>query len=131
MPCGDPQNNRQHHIHAAFTQRDQSGGIVYVWGENSNLKSYNFSTMSGILPTFRAEGDELASFNLTSSGGMPGAVCSWFQGNHRRLPAFHMPLILAQRLFRPCTQNMATQIKVLRKANPSPMTQPLFSRATN
>ena len=75
MPCGDPQNNRQHHIHAlALAQRDQSGGIVYVWGENSNLKTYNFSTMSGVLPTFRAEADDLASFNLASPGGMPGGL---------------------------------------------------------
>ena len=77
MPCGDPQNNRQHHIHAlAFAQRDQGGGIVYVWGENSNLKTYNFSVMSGVLPTFRAEGEELASFNLESPGGMPGGLMS-------------------------------------------------------
>lgn len=77
MPCGDPQNNRQHHIHAlAFAQRDQGGGIVYVWGENSNLKTYNFATMSGVLPTFRAEGAELASFNLASPGGMPGGLLS-------------------------------------------------------
>ncbi len=75
MPCGDPENNRMHHIHAlAFAQRDQSGGIVYVWGENSNLKTYNFSTMSGVLPKFRAGGDELASFNLDSPGGMPGGL---------------------------------------------------------
>ncbi|MGZ8186715.1 MAG: hypothetical protein ACXWTL_09735, partial [Methylobacter sp.] len=75
MPCGDPENNRMHHIHAlALTQRDQVGGIVYVWGENSNLKTYNFSTMSGVLPTFRAEADDLASFNLDSPGGMPGGL---------------------------------------------------------
>ena len=75
IPCGDPQNNRQHHIHAmALAQRDQGGGIVYVWGENSNLKSYNFSVVNGVLPTFRAEGDELASFNIESPGGMPGGL---------------------------------------------------------
>ncbi|MDD5577801.1 MAG: hypothetical protein PHY16_00805 [Methylobacter sp.] len=75
MPCGDPENNRQHHIHAlALAQRDQGGGIVYIWGENSNLKTYNFSTMSGVFPTFRAEGDDLASSNLPSPGGMPGGL---------------------------------------------------------
>jgi hypothetical protein len=75
MPCGDPERNRMHHIHAlAFAQRNQGGGIVYVWGENANLKSYNFSTMNGVLPTFRAEGNEVASLNLSSPGGMPGGL---------------------------------------------------------
>lgn len=75
MPCGDPENNRMHHIHAlAFAQRDQGGGIVYVWGENSNLKSYNVSVMNGVLPTYRAEGGERASLNLDSPGGMPGGL---------------------------------------------------------
>lgn len=74
-PCGDPENNRQHQIHAlAFAQRDQSDGIVYVWGANSKLKTYNFSTMKGVFPAFRAEGDELASINLDSPGGMPGGL---------------------------------------------------------
>nr|WP_305906970.1 hypothetical protein [Methylomarinum sp. Ch1-1]MDP4519685.1 hypothetical protein [Methylomarinum sp. Ch1-1] len=75
MPCGDPQFNRMHHIHAlAFAQRDQLGGIVYVWGENANLKTYNFSTLGGALPSFRAEGSELASSNMGSPGGMPGGL---------------------------------------------------------
>jgi hypothetical protein len=75
MPCGDPEHNRMHHIHSlAYAQRDQLGGIVYVWGENSNLKAYNFSTQAGILPTFRAGGEELASFNMDSPGGMPGGL---------------------------------------------------------
>jgi hypothetical protein len=75
MPCGDPEKNRMHHIHSlAFAQRDQLGGIVFVWGENSNLKTYNFSTQAGVMPTFRAGGEELASFNLDSPGGMPGGL---------------------------------------------------------
>ncbi len=75
MPCGDPEHNRMHHIHAmAFAQRDEGGGIVYVWGENSTLKTYNFSTSSNVLPTFRAEGSEIASSNLSSPGGMPGGL---------------------------------------------------------
>lgn len=75
IPCGDPENNRMHHIHSlAFVQRDQLGGIVYVWGENSNLKTYNFSTQADVLPTFRAGGDELASYNVDSPGGMPGGL---------------------------------------------------------
>lgn len=74
QPCGDPQNNRMHHIHAlSFAQRDQGGGIVYVWGENSTLKSYNFSSLGGS-PTFRAEGDDVASLNTDSPGGMPGGL---------------------------------------------------------
>ncbi|MGY6275401.1 hypothetical protein [Methylomonas sp. MgM2] len=75
IPCGDPQFNKMHHIHAlSFAQRDQLGGILYVWGENSTLKSYNFSALGGTLPTFRAEGSELASLNTQSPGGMPGGL---------------------------------------------------------
>ncbi|MCD2452224.1 hypothetical protein GO003_017690 [Methylicorpusculum oleiharenae] len=75
IPCGDPENNKMHHIHAlSFAQRDQLGGIVYVWGENSTLKSYNFSALGGTLPTFRAEGLEQASLNSESPGGMPGGL---------------------------------------------------------
>ena len=75
QPCGDPQFNKMHHIHAlAFAQRDEAGGIVYVWGENSTLKSYNFSTLGDKLPTFRAEGKDLASSNMGSPGGMPGGL---------------------------------------------------------
>lgn len=75
MPCGDPQFNKMHHIHAlAFAQRNQIGGIVYVWGENSNLKTYNISGLGGELPTFRAEGIDLASSNMDSPGGMPGGL---------------------------------------------------------
>ncbi|MCQ8102615.1 hypothetical protein NP590_00750 [Methylomonas sp. SURF-2] len=75
MPCGDPENNKMHHIHAlALAQRNQTGGIVYVWGENSRLKSYNFSTLDGELPTFRAEGEDMASVGYESPGGMPGGL---------------------------------------------------------
>ncbi|MFA5983279.1 MAG: hypothetical protein WC782_04630 [Methylococcaceae bacterium] len=75
MPCGDPENNKMHHIHAlALVQQDESGGIVYVWGENANLKSYQFSAKHDVLPTFRAEGNELASYGLDSPGGMPGGL---------------------------------------------------------
>lgn len=75
VPCGDPENNKMHHIHSlALAQRDQSGGIVYVWGENSRLKTYNFSTVDGNLPTFRAEADDMASIGHESPGGMPGGL---------------------------------------------------------
>lgn len=75
QPCGDPENNRMHHIHAlALAQRDESGGVVFVWGENSRLKSYNFSTTRGVLPSFRAEGQEVASTDLVAPGGMPGGL---------------------------------------------------------
>ncbi|MGR9044081.1 MAG: hypothetical protein ACU83N_02225, partial [Gammaproteobacteria bacterium] len=75
MPCGDPQFNKMHHIHAlAFAQRNQINGIVYVWGENSTLKTYNVSALGGELPTFRAEGEDLASSNMDSPGGMPGGL---------------------------------------------------------
>jgi hypothetical protein len=77
LPCSDlrPENNRMHHIHAlAFAKRDAGRGIVYVWGENAQLKSYNFFTQPDKLPTFRAQGAEIASGNLRSPGGMPGGL---------------------------------------------------------
>jgi len=75
QPCGDPENNKMHHIHAlSLALLDNSGGIVYVWGENAKLKSYNFSTSHGVQPSFRAEGDEVASSNIGSPGGMMGGL---------------------------------------------------------
>ena len=75
QPCGDPQFNKMHHIHAlAITQRDRLGGIINVWGENSTLKTYNYSALGGTRPTFRAEGNDLASLNTDSPGGMPGGL---------------------------------------------------------
>jgi hypothetical protein len=77
QPCSNPgpEHNRMHHIHSlAFAQRDGGGGIVYVWGENSTLKTYDFSTTPNVLPIFRAEGSEVASSNLASPGGMPGGL---------------------------------------------------------
>jgi len=79
LPCSDlrPENNRMHHIHAmAFAKRDAGRGVVYVWGENSQLKSYNFFTAPDTLPTFRAQGSEVASGNMRSPGGMPGGLLS-------------------------------------------------------
>ena len=67
QPCNHatPADNKTHHIHAlALAQRDPSGGIVFVWGENAGLKAYNFSTTHDVLPMFRAEGNELASLCL-------------------------------------------------------------------
>ncbi len=62
-------------IHAlSFAQRNQLGGIVYVWGENSILKSYNFSALRGPATAFRAEGVDEASLNTESPGGMPGGL---------------------------------------------------------
>lgn len=75
VPCGDPENNKMHHIHSlALAQRDPQSGIVFVWGENSRLKAYNFSTLDGNLPSFRAEADDLASVGVESPGGMPGGL---------------------------------------------------------
>jgi hypothetical protein len=74
-PCGDPENGKMHHIHSlALVQKDASSGIVYVWGENANLKAYNFSTASGAFPTFFAEGDTVASVDTPLPGGMPGGL---------------------------------------------------------
>ncbi len=75
QPCGNPQNNKMHHIHAlAFAQRDALGGIVYVWGENANLKTYNYASRDSTYPSFRAEGLDVASGNMASPGGMPGGL---------------------------------------------------------
>ncbi len=77
QPCNHatPADNKTHHIHAlALAQRDPSGGIVFVWGENAGLKAYDFSTTHDVLPTFRAEGNELASKGESSPGGMPGGL---------------------------------------------------------
>jgi hypothetical protein len=76
-PCGNsaPQDNKTHHIHAlALAQRDKTGGTVFVWGENSNLKAYAFSTTKDVPPTFIAEGEELASKGTKPPGGMPGGL---------------------------------------------------------
>ncbi|MGZ6347531.1 MAG: hypothetical protein ACXWNC_08210 [Anaerolineales bacterium] len=79
-----PENGKTHHIHAlALAQKDATGGIVYVWGENSTLKAYDFSTAPGQRPIFLAEGDDLSSKftvlngNLEDTkppGGMPGGL---------------------------------------------------------
>ena len=77
QPCGDrtPQDNKTHHIHAlALAQRDKTGGTVFVWGENANLKAYNFSTTKDVAPTFLAEGEEVASKDTKPPGGMPGGL---------------------------------------------------------
>jgi outer membrane protein assembly factor BamB len=77
QPCNHatPEGNKTHHIHAlALAQLDPTHGIVFVWGENANLKAYNFSTTRDVFPTFRAEGDERASKGYKSPGGMPGGL---------------------------------------------------------
>ncbi|MEC4746962.1 hypothetical protein [Methylomicrobium sp. Wu6] len=88
LPCSNlrPENNRMHHIHAmAFARRDQGRGIVYVWGENSQLKSYDFFTEPDKLPIFRAQGSETASGKVNSPGGMPGGLLS-ISGRPAALP---------------------------------------------
>ncbi len=89
QPCdpskNTPPDNKMHHIHSlALAQQDSSGGTVFVWGENSNLKAYKFSTSVNVTPILLAEGDEISSKftkspngtleNTKSPGGMPGGL---------------------------------------------------------
>jgi hypothetical protein len=75
VPCGSPENNKMHHIHAlSYAQHDPGSGIVFVWGENSSLKAYDVSPVRGHLPVFRAQADDVASLGVDSPGGMPGGL---------------------------------------------------------
>jgi hypothetical protein len=51
------------------------GMTIFVWGENSQLHAWSMAA-SGAL-TYLAQGNEVASVNVTGSpGGMPGGFCS-------------------------------------------------------
>ena len=40
-------------------------GIVYVWGENERLKAYNYDFATKRITSFRGEGTQFASGNMT------------------------------------------------------------------
>jgi hypothetical protein len=61
---------KTYHIHGTPVYMEgATGGIVYVWGENERLKSYNYDFTTKRITAFLGEGTQMASGNL---GGMPG-----------------------------------------------------------
>jgi len=61
------------HMHSCpvLFQSSINGTTIFVWGENSPLRAWSLSA-AGVL-TFIAQGNEIASANVTGSpGGMPG-----------------------------------------------------------
>ncbi len=74
---GDTPDGLRHSIQAmAVAQHDKQSGIFYVWGENSNLKAYDFYASKGLRPQLRAEGDEKAAKIDVPSGGLAGGLLS-------------------------------------------------------
>jgi hypothetical protein len=72
MPWG-----KTRHVHATPVQymSPTRGMTIFVWGENSQLHAWSMAA-SGAL-TYLAQGNEVASVNVTGSpGGMPGGFCS-------------------------------------------------------
>jgi len=66
-------SRKTHHIHGTPVYMERAtSGIVYVWGENERLKSYNFSFATRRITSFRAEGTQVASGTEPPPGGMPG-----------------------------------------------------------
>jgi len=71
MPWG-----KTRHQHSTPVQYWSPGGLkLFVWGENSQLHEWAMSTTGKL--TYVAQGNEVASANITNSpGGMPGGFCS-------------------------------------------------------
>jgi hypothetical protein len=64
---------KTYHIHGTPVYMERAtSGIVYVWGENERLKSYNFNFATKRIASFRGEGTHVASGNEPPPGGMPG-----------------------------------------------------------
>jgi hypothetical protein len=64
---------KTYHIHGTPVYLEQpTGGVLYVWGENERLKSYNVDFTSKRITSFRGEGTQFASGNMPAPGGMPG-----------------------------------------------------------
>ena len=64
---------KTYHIHGTPVYMEQAtGGIVYVWGENENLKAYNLDFGTKRITAFRGQGTQVASGNMPPPGGMPG-----------------------------------------------------------
>jgi hypothetical protein len=72
LPWHTP-TEKSHHIHGTPVYLEtNTGGILYVWGENERLKAYNFDFATNRLASFRAEGAQIASGQMNKPGGMPG-----------------------------------------------------------
>jgi hypothetical protein len=87
-PGNDPCTNNQtqlnffpwgktRHMHMTPVQymSPTRGQVLFAWGENSQLHAWAISP-AGLL-TYLAQGNEIASVNVTNNpGGMPGGFCS-------------------------------------------------------
>jgi hypothetical protein len=62
------------HNHATpvYWERAGVGPILYVWGENTTIKAYNYDKASSRITGFRANGVDVASATVPPPGGMPG-----------------------------------------------------------
>jgi len=64
---------KTHHIHGTPVYMEEAtGGIMYLWGENERLKSFNYDFGTKRITGFRAEGTQFSSGNMGPPGGMPG-----------------------------------------------------------
>lgn len=72
IPMHTP-TGKSYHIHGTpvYTETD-TGGIVYVWGENERIKAYNVDFGTKRISGFRGEGTQFSSGDLPAPGGMPG-----------------------------------------------------------
>jgi hypothetical protein len=72
LPAHTPAG-KSHHIHGTPVYMEgAASGIMYLWGENERLKGYNFNFATKRITSFRAQGTQIASGNMTAPGGMPG-----------------------------------------------------------
>lgn len=72
LPWNTP-DKKTHHIHGTPVYMERATkGIVYVWGENERLKSYNYDFATKRITSFRGEGTKYASGQPHEPGGMPG-----------------------------------------------------------
>jgi hypothetical protein len=71
-------DGKTRHMHSTPVQFKSAkwGRMLFVWGENSNLRAFQVDETSGKL-TYLAQGAEVASAQVTRSpGGMPGGFMS-------------------------------------------------------
>jgi hypothetical protein len=72
IPAQTP-SGKSYHIHGTPVYMERAtNGILYVWGENERLKSYNFDFATKRITSFRGQGTQIASGNMPAPGGMPG-----------------------------------------------------------
>jgi outer membrane protein assembly factor BamB len=65
---------KTHHLHGTpvFWNSPDQGQMLFVWGENDNLRAWNIDAEGKT--TFLAHGNETASAGLGGLGGMPGGI---------------------------------------------------------